>query len=130
MNILFDTSSFIWTISNPDRLSKKAKGCYLTKDNMFFLSVVSAWEMIVKYDLGKLPLPERPEKIITSQIEVHSIQLISLEMNDIVQLSKLPNIKNHKDPFDRMLACQSLARNMPILTPDPWIKAYEVKTIW
>lgn len=130
MNILLDTSSFIWTISNPDRLSKKAKVCYLTEDNTFYLSVVSAWEMIVKYNLGKLPLPERPEKIITSQIVTHSIQLISLEMNDILQLSKLPDVKTHKDPFDRMLVCQSLARKMTILTPDPWIKKYEVKTIW
>ncbi|PJE61919.1 PIN domain nuclease [Candidatus Roizmanbacteria bacterium CG10_big_fil_rev_8_21_14_0_10_39_12] len=130
MNILLDTSTFIWTISNPDRLSKKAKEVYLDEDNACFLSVVSTWEMIVKFNFGKLPLPEQPEKIITSQVAQHSIQIISLEMNDILQLSKLHNIKSHKDPFDRMLACQSLARKMPILTPDPWIKAYEVKTIW
>jgi PIN domain nuclease of toxin-antitoxin system len=35
----------------------------------------------------------------------------------------------HRDPFDRLLIRQALARRMPSLTPDPLISRYPLKTI-
>jgi PIN domain nuclease of toxin-antitoxin system len=45
-----------------------------------------------------------------------------------LRLHRLP--KHHRDPFDRLLVCQALARRMPILTPDRLIRRYSVTTIW
>ncbi|WP_447964627.1 hypothetical protein [Nitrospira sp. Ecomares 2.1] len=43
-------------------------------------------------------------------------------------LSKLPTL--HKDPFDRMLICQAIQHELTILTPDPLITQYAVRTAW
>ena len=86
MNILLDTSTFIWIVSNPQRLSQTARDICLKEENALFLSVVSGWEMMVKYHLHKLPLPEKPEIIITSQAPRHNIQIIPLEMKEILQM--------------------------------------------
>jgi PIN domain nuclease of toxin-antitoxin system len=37
---------------------------------------------------------------------------------------------HHRDPFDRLLVAQGQAENMPILTADPMIAKYDVKTIF
>lgn len=128
MDILLDTVGFIMIVSDPSRLSPIAQKTYLNTNNRLFLSVVSGWEILLKNQLGKLPLKDKPEKILTEDVVKHNIETIVLDMLDILPLSALPTI--HKDPFDRMLICQAKARNMSILTPDPLIRQYKVKTVW
>ena len=36
----------------------------------------------------------------------------------------------HRDPFDRLLAAQSLVEHMPLMTSDPVFKAFGVETVW
>ena len=128
MDILLDTSVFIWVVANPKRLSKRARDICFEEENNLYLSVVSAWEMQIKYQRKRLPLPETPEKIIQGQMHKHSIEVLPLELGDVFMLSQLRRI--HKDPFDRVLVCQARVRKMTILTPDPLLKQYSVKTIW
>ena len=128
MDILLDTSVFIWVVANPKRLSRRARDICFEEENNLYLSVVSAWEIQIKYQIRRLPLPETPEKIIQGQIHKHSIEVLPLELGDVFMLSQLRRI--HKDPFDRMLVCQAKARKMTILTPDPLIKRYDIKTVW
>lgn len=61
---------------------------------------------MVKYQLGKLPLPQPPEIYLPLQRQRHSIASLSLDELSVVQLAKLPPI--HRDPFDRMLICQAI----------------------
>ena len=126
--ILLDTVTFLWIITGSEELSKMAKGIYLDKKKDIYFSSVSMWEIIVKYKLGKLPLPQKPSIYIPRQREIHSIEQIGLEESDVTELEKLPDI--HKDPFDRMLIRQAKARDLTILTPDKTITSYPVKTAW
>ena len=86
------------------------------------------WESIVKYQLGKLPLPEPPETYLPKQRELHQIASLTLDENSIAQLAKLPPL--HRDPFDRMLIAQSLVEKLPILIADPLFKVYDVEIVW
>ncbi|WP_228057453.1 type II toxin-antitoxin system VapC family toxin [Tychonema sp. LEGE 07203] len=88
------------------------------------MSAVSVWEAIVKYQLGKLPLPENPETYLPKQRELHQIVSLALDEISVVQLAKLPPL--HRDPFDRMLICQVLENGMTIATVDAAIRAYSV----
>jgi len=126
--ILLDTATFLWIIVGSKKLSQKAKDIYLDKKNEVYLSSVSVWEIIVKYALGRLPLPSRPVEYIPKQRFIHGIKTLPLEESDVVELEGLPKI--HDDPFDRMLICQARARNLTILTPDKVIQKYPVKTTW
>ena len=61
MNILLDTCSFLWIVSDSPELSLTARRLFEDPANDVYLSVASAWEIIVKHNLGKLPLPELPD---------------------------------------------------------------------
>lgn len=51
-----------------------------------------------------------------------------LDEETVLQLPRLP--AHHKDPFDRILVCQAIIHGMTILTPDPLIIRYPVRTAW
>jgi len=61
MRLLLDTHIFLWFISGDERLPKAMQDTIRNLDNEVYLSVVSLWEAIIKYQLGKLPLPNPPE---------------------------------------------------------------------
>jgi PIN domain nuclease of toxin-antitoxin system len=89
---------------------------------------VSAWEIIVKHQLGKLPLPDDAEDFIKQQCEKHYIEYLPLTEKAVFQLSRLP--KHHRDPFDKMLICQAIAHDLTIMTSDGMISQYPVPVIW
>lgn len=96
-------------------------------DNAVFLSVVSIWETIIKFQLGKIPLPQPPDIYLPLQRKRHFISSLILDENSIRHLSKLPSI--HRDPFDRILICQAMEHGLTIVTVDDAIKSYAVRTI-
>jgi PIN domain nuclease of toxin-antitoxin system len=125
---LLDTCTFLWLVSDSPELSEAARHLFIDPDNDIYLSVVSAWEIIVKHNLGKLPLPGAPHDFIRNNRIRHRIETLSLDEAAVLQLSRLPDY--HKDPFDRMLICQAIAGGMVILTPDSHITQYPVRTEW
>jgi PIN domain nuclease of toxin-antitoxin system len=54
--------------------------------------------------------------------------MIPLLPEDIRHLSALPAL--HRDPFDRMLICQTIERGMMLVTLDPNIRRYPIRTLW
>lgn len=124
MKLLLDTHIFLWFISGDNRLSDDQRDSIQDPGNEVFLSVASLWEIIVKYQLGKLPLPQSPESYIPLQRQRHLIASLPLDEASVAQLAKLPPI--HRDPFDRMLICQALEYGMTILTVDHIFPSYSV----
>jgi PIN domain nuclease of toxin-antitoxin system len=128
MEVLLDTSVFLWMISKPERLSKKARAIIESKDNELFISAVSGWEITIKFQINKLKLPDKPEVYVPNQIKENLLEVLPIEMKHVLNIYNLPDI--HKDPFDRLLISQSQLEKLPILTKDKKIKKYSVKTIW
>jgi PIN domain nuclease of toxin-antitoxin system len=127
MKLLLDTHVFLWYISKDSRLSNAMLENIRNPDNEVFLSVVSVWETIIKYQIGKLPLPQRPEIYLPIQRKRHSISSLILEESSVCHLSKLPSI--HRDPFDRILICQAIEHGLTIATVDNAIKSYAIKIL-
>ncbi|MBD2356655.1 type II toxin-antitoxin system VapC family toxin [Tolypothrix sp. FACHB-123] len=127
MKILLDTHIFLWFISGDPQLSTDVREAICDLDNKVYLSVVSIWECIVKYQLGKLPLPESPEIYLPKQRDRHQIANLDLDEGSVTQLVSLPPL--HKDPFDRMLICQALKHNLTIATVDSEIIKYPIALI-
>ncbi len=128
MRILLDTCTFLWLITDDTALSASARNAFVDPDNEVYLSAVSVWEIAVKHSLGKLPLPISPERFIPDQRERHGITPLPLEERAILYVSKLPLL--HRDPFDRALVCQAIHHELTLLTPDPLITQYAVRTAW
>lgn len=128
MRLLLDTATFLWVINDAPELSAQARELFVDAGNEVYLSSVSAWEIALKYGLGRLPLPEPPDRFIPAQRKQHGIDPLQLEEESAVHLMRLPLL--HKDPFDRMLVCQAIVHNLVILTPDDLVTQYPVRTIW
>ncbi len=128
MSILLDTCTFLWIIADAPELSLTARKLFKDPGDPVFLSSVSCWEIAVKYRLGRLPLPEAPERFIPEMRSRHGIESLALEEKAALQLGKLPEL--HRDPFDRMLVCQALTYGLVLLTPDALIHAYPVRWAW
>ena len=127
MRILLDTHIFLWFISGDSQLSIDARDLIRDSDNEVYLSVVSVWESIIKYQLGKLPLPGTPEIYLPKQRDAHQINSLSIDEASVAQLINLPPL--HRDPFDRMLICQTLQHGLTIATVDSAVRAYDVDFI-
>jgi len=126
--ILLDTCTFLLLVKGREGLSADAANAFADPGNEVYLSSVSAWEICVKYRLGKLPLPIPPDKFIPKERSRHLIAPLDLSERDTLHLHKLPNA--HKDPFDRMLVCQAIEHSMTLLTPDPLVTQYPVRCLW
>ena len=128
MKCLLDTCTFLWIVAGAKDLSPEASHIFANPANEVFLSAVSAWELSVKHALGKLPLPGTIDRFIMEQREQHGIAALPLNERAVLHLHKLPLL--HRDPFDRMLICQAVEHDCVLLTPDPLITQYPVRTRW
>lgn len=128
MNILLDTCAFLWLTGDAPELTQTARALFQDTDNRVYLSSVSVWEIMVKHQLGKLPLPEPADIFVQQQCQGHFIETLPLEARAVFHLSHLPI--HHRDPFDRMLICQAIEHGLTILTADKLIIQYPVSTIW
>ena len=126
MKLLLDTCIFLWFISDDERLSCSVKENICNPRNIVYLSPVSVWETMVKYQIGRLHLPGPPNEYLPKQRKRHYISSLPLDENSVCQLDKLPKI--HRDPFDRMLICQAIENQLTLVTVDKIIKSYPVKT--
>jgi PIN domain nuclease of toxin-antitoxin system len=125
---LLDTCTFLWIITDDVALPVSARKVFLDPENDVYLSAVSAWEIAVKHSLGRLPLPTSPDRFVPTQRERHAITSLPLEEQAVLYLPKLPLL--HRDPFDRVLVCQAIQHELTLLTPDPLITQYAVRTAW
>jgi len=128
MKLLLDTCSFLWVVTGSTAIPDATREQILDPDNEVMLSSVSAWEIALKHRLGRLELPDTPERYVPMVREQHGIDPLALDERATLLLERLPRL--HGDPFDRMLACQAIAHGMSLVTPDRQIARYPVRTIW
>ncbi len=127
MQILLDTHTFLWIIEGKN-LSLNAKQAFLDSENQIYFSVVSYWEICIKYSLGKLELVPNWPQLFDKEIEINGIQWLAIEKEHSLGIINLAML--HRDPFDRLLIAQARAEGLTILTSDSQIKNYDVATLW
>lgn len=128
MRVLLDTHAFLWWIENDANLSATARDIIGDETNEIFFSAASSWEIAIKRQTGKLELPTNLEQFITTQLADNNFTVLPIQMSHTLGIYHLPLY--HRDPFDRILVAQSRLEQMPILTVDPLIRQYDVKTLW
>lgn len=128
MKLLLDTHCFIWLTTQPTRLSKPARAAILDTGTDLYLSIASLWEMQIKMGLGKLQLAFPLAQALRREAESNALRLLPVEPEHVYAIEKLPDA--HSDPFDRMLAAQSVIEQMPLVSADPQLARYPVKIVW
>ena len=128
MRVLLDTHTLLWWSLKDRKLSRRARDIIGDGSNDLLLSVVSAWEIVIKYTKGRLDLPHSPDQLIPVIIRDDALEPLDVQMDHTLHVATLPRI--HKDPFDRLLIAQAQLENLPILTSDANIARYDVEVIW
>jgi PIN domain nuclease of toxin-antitoxin system len=128
MNALLDTHTFLWWITDNAELSPRAREVVSDGENTLFLSAASGWEIAIKAKLGRLQLPDNPERFVLKHMSQNAITGLPIQLSHALHVYTLPD--HHRDPFDRVLIAQSQLEKLPIVTKDPQISHYSVKIIW
>src|SRR4051812_37235884 len=126
MRLLLDTHIFLWYVSGDHRVDVELRETISNAD-VVYLSVASVWEATIKYQVGKLPLPEPPHPWLSEQRERHGIESLPIDEATVAHLAKLE--LHHRDPFDRILVCQAIEHQLQIVTVDPVLSKYPAKIL-
>ena len=125
--ILIDTHVYLWVLGGR-KLSKAAKEFFADRENKeFVLSDASAWEISIKFGVGKLELPEIPEIFVPDRVRRAGFSHRPIELQHVLKVHSLPQI--HRDPFDRLIISQAMVEDMTILTSDSIFSKYSVNII-
>jgi PIN domain nuclease of toxin-antitoxin system len=130
MKLLLDTCTFLWTIWDEPNLVPAVRTLLADPANEVWVSSISIWEAVQKHRMGKLEVnaPEGAWQHFVTQRQAHDLLPLSFDEADARHLSRLPLL--HRDPFDRMLICQSIERGLTLVTPDREIQRYPIRTVW
>ena len=60
MNLLLDTHIFLWSMLEPERLSKKVAAELQNPENQLWLSPISSWEIMLLEEKGRVFLDPDP----------------------------------------------------------------------
>jgi PIN domain nuclease of toxin-antitoxin system len=127
MKALLDTHTFLWAVAEEGKLSRRAQQIY-TGSNDLWLSAASMWEILIKVQAGKLPLPEPAGPYLVKTLVQNQIELLPITLDHVLRIETLP--LHHRDPFDRLIIAQAIKEKWPIITADPWFSRYPVDVIW
>lgn len=128
MKVLLDTHTLLWWLTARPQLSERARDVIGNGENQVFVSAASGWEIAIKVRLGRLTLPDTPERFIPEQLRLNAMQSLPISLSHALRVHSLPD--HHRDPFDRILVAQSQLENLPIVSADPLIAQYAVQVIW
>jgi PIN domain nuclease of toxin-antitoxin system len=129
MNFLLDTHALIWATMSPAQLSKTTRVLIQNESNTIYVSAASAWEIATKVRIGKLPEAVELERRFL-EIVIRTAQYAMLSILPEVALRAGRMEGKHGDPFDRMIAAQALALDIPVISADSKLDGFGIRRIW
>lgn len=126
--MLLDTHILIWMLAEPARLSARLRDLVRDPGVERFVSAVSVYEIAQLVRLRRLANGER----ILSAYSDHLARVRAVELALTSKHALLAGSfsQAHRDPFDRMLAAQSILEGLPLATADPRFADFGVTVVW
>ena len=125
MQVLLDTHAFLWWLAGDSRLTAVTRRTIEDDTNTILVSAASAWEIATKFRLGKLPQAGAVARDVNGCLASQGFRALSITVDDAERAGRLPG--PHRDPFDRMIAAQALARDIPVVSVDRSFDAWGVQ---
>lgn len=127
MKVLLDTHVLLWWLEGGARLSRRARSLMQSQETTVLVSAVSAWEIAIKSEAGKLEVGGLLVDF-HRELEQEGFSELPISVRHAVQAGLLK--RSHKDPFDRMLIAQAQAENVPLVSRDKVFDSYAVRRVW
>lgn len=132
MSCLLDTHALLWTLFDPARLGKKAADCIRNPDVTVSVSVVSFWEISLKFAIGKLHLDNVAPDDFPDLVRQSGFTILHLADTEAASFHRLPRM-GHKDPFDRLIIWQAISHKLTLISQDKAFAGYQqlgLKIVW
>lgn len=126
MSVLVDSHALVWWLEGNERLSFDARSALDAEE--VYVSAASVYEIGNKVRSGKWP--QAGSLIRTFQQTCERVGVKQLSVTVLHGLAAAAFEADHRDPFDRLIAAQSLVEDLPLVTIDPAFKLFGCKTIW
>ena len=116
MKLLLDTHIWIWSVGDPQRLSRRVAKALEDGQNQLWLSPVSIWEALLLHRKGRLKVPEGFSTWVTRALTTMPLTEAPLNFEVAAALTEvsLP----HADPADHLLAASAKAFGLTLITSD------------
>ena len=128
VDFILDTHALLWWWGEPERLSPRALALLRDPSIRVVVSAASAWEVATKNRIGKLPEAESIVESWAERLTEDGFSELAITTQHALRAGRLPG--EHRDPFDRMLAAQSLIEDTPVLSRDPALSELGAARIW
>ena len=127
--VLLDTHVLVWLIVSPERVPAETLDHLADAETRILVSAASAWEVATKHRLGKMPEASALLENWENDIATLFVEEIPITRDDALRGGSLD--WSHRDPFDRVLAAQAMARNIPLVTGDLAMSTLAgLETLW
>jgi PIN domain nuclease of toxin-antitoxin system len=126
MNLLLDTHALLWWMDNSKHLGRRALAHLKDSKNTVWISAVCIWEVSIKTSIGRLKLKAPFEEGIQLELD-QGFRSLPVNLAHAFAVGGLS--LHHNDPFDRLLIAQAQCENLTLLTADPLMDAYDVRTM-
>ena len=123
MNLLLDTNVVIWMVAASSRLSGSTVAILNDPANQLWISTSTIHEIAVKVSIGKLRMPVD----FVETLSAKGCGFLSPAADEAWRVGELPLI--HRDPFDRLIVAQAMARGLTLMTSDHLLADYGVPVI-
>ena len=124
--LLLDTPLLLWWLNDDPRLPQAAVERIQAPGAEVFVSQASLWEMAIQVSLGRLRVDLAA---LERQVPLQGFRWLSLHNAHLLAVADLETDGVHRDPFDRLLVCQSRLEPMLLLTVDRQLRSYGATVI-
>ncbi len=113
MKLLLDTHIWLWTLREPERISRRVMNEFKSAENELWLSPVSTWETLLLQSKGRIRLPGDFQNWFAESTA--SLREAPLTHEIVIVAQRLPL---HPDPADRFLAATAKVLGLTLVTAD------------
>ena len=114
MKLLLDTHIWIWSLTEPKRLSRRVLQELKDRNNEIWLSPVSTWEVLLLHAKGRIQLHGNAREWVTRATAFMREAPLTHEIVAAAQDVPL----SHQDPADRFLAATAGVLGLTLVTAD------------
>ncbi len=126
MSYLLDTHILIWNLLEPSKIPAHYRRLLTKSQEQKYISLVSLWEISLKFSLNKLDLyGNTPNALLVECLEL-GFEVLTPSPGLVTSFHQLPAVRNHKDPFDRMLIWQAIQGGFTLLSHDRQLGDYKI----
>ena len=116
MKLLLDTHIWLWSVLEPERLSRRVAKEIRDSSNELWLSPISIWQLMVLWQKGRMVPREDIEAWVPAALRSLPLQEAPVTYEVARETGRL-RVK-HRDPADRFLLATAKVFELTLVTAD------------